>query len=214
MDNLYAQGTISTETIGMSYAPTTSNGEMTGELTIGGTDSSKYTGSITYVPITSTPGPDQYWGIDLSLSYGNTSLRTSSGVVDTGTTMILIASDAFQAYQQATGATLEQSTGLLTITQQQYNNLQSLFFNIGGVNYELTPNAQIWPPSLNSAINGNSNVTYLAIADIGVKEPGAPTIGLDFICGLVFLRRFYTVLDTTNQRVGFANTQYTYATTN
>jgi Eukaryotic aspartyl protease len=91
-DNLYAQGTISTESIGISYAPTTSTGEINGELTFGGTDSTKYTGSITYVPITATSPASYYWGIDQTLTYGNGSpLLASSGIVDTGTTLLLIA---------------------------------------------------------------------------------------------------------------------------
>lgn len=210
-DNLYTQGTISTEEIGISYAPTASIGEINGELTFGGTDSTRYTGSIGYVPITTTLPAGYYWGIDQSLSYGSASpILTSSGIVDTGTTLLLIATDAFQAYQQATGATLDQTTGLLTITQQQYNNLQSLYFNIGGVTYELTPNAQIWPRALNSVIGGNSNAIYLVTADLGSPSGS----GLDFIDGFVFLQRFYSVFDTTNSRVGFATTQYTNATTN
>lgn len=49
-----------------------------------------------------------YWGISQDLTYGQngTSLLSgNSGIVDTGTTLLLIATDAFQKYQQATGAT-------------------------------------------------------------------------------------------------------------
>lgn len=41
-DNLFSQGTISTEAIGIFYEPTTSsNAVMNGELTFGGVDESK-----------------------------------------------------------------------------------------------------------------------------------------------------------------------------
>ena len=43
----------------------------------------------------------------------------------------MIATDAFQKYQQATGAKMDNATGLLTLTEDQFDNLQSLFFNIG-----------------------------------------------------------------------------------
>jgi hypothetical protein len=88
---------------------------------------------VNFVPITSTSPASNYWGIDQDLTYGNnTSLLTgSAGIVDTGTTLLMIATDAFQAYQKATGATMDQSTGLLKLTEQQLDNLQSLFFNIG-----------------------------------------------------------------------------------
>lgn len=66
------------------------------------------------------------------LTYGTgTTLLTSSGIVDTGTTLLLLATgndssvilrglkltllfiDAFQAYQTATGATLDQLVALV-----------------------------------------------------------------------------------------------------
>jgi hypothetical protein len=46
--NLYSQGTISQVVVGVSFEPTTSQTVTNGELTFGGTDSTKYTGSIAY----------------------------------------------------------------------------------------------------------------------------------------------------------------------
>lgn len=54
-------------------------------------------------------------------------------------------SDAYSAYQTATGATVDETTGLLTVTKEQYDNLENLSFVIGGEGFILTPNAQIWP---------------------------------------------------------------------
>ena len=90
-------------------------------------------GSISYVPITSTSPANNYWGIDQSIAYGGaqTLLESTAGIVDTGTTLVMIASDAFQAYQQITGAKMDPTTGLLTVTEAQYENMQSMVFNIG-----------------------------------------------------------------------------------
>jgi Eukaryotic aspartyl protease len=128
-DNLLSQGVISTETIGISYIPSTSASEVpNGEMTFGGTDPAKYvdcnrffvchsncwriryTGSISYVPITQTSPANKYWGIDQTVTYGTSTpiLTNSAGIVDTGTTLLLIATDAFQAYQNATGAVMDQ----------------------------------------------------------------------------------------------------------
>jgi hypothetical protein len=52
----------------------------------------------------------------------------------TGTTLLLIATDAYNRYVDATGAVLDSATGLLRITEAQYANLQSLFFSVNGVN--------------------------------------------------------------------------------
>lgn len=50
-DNLYSSGAISSDLIGVSFEPETSVTDKNGEVTFGGTDSSKYTGSITYTSI-------------------------------------------------------------------------------------------------------------------------------------------------------------------
>ncbi|KAG2109115.1 acid protease [Suillus cothurnatus] len=209
-DNLYAQNTISSEVLGVFFAPASSD-DSGGELTFGGYDASKITGDISYVSITSTSPANTYWGIDQSISYGSTPIMTeTAGIVDTGSTLILIASDAFDKYKSATGATLDKSTELLKISSEQYNQLSSLYFIIGGVTYELTPNGQIWPRSLNSAMGGTADGIYLVISSTGSSSGS----GLDFTNGYCFLERFYSVYDTTNSRVGFATTEYTYATTN
>jgi hypothetical protein len=41
-DNLFSQGTISSDLIGISYEPTTSEGDTNGELNFGSIDDSKY----------------------------------------------------------------------------------------------------------------------------------------------------------------------------
>ncbi|KAG2038807.1 acid protease [Suillus americanus] len=206
-DNLYRKGTIGTEALGVYFAP----GGSAGELTFGGSDSSKTTSSVNYVPITTTSPSSQYWGIDQSITYGSsTILSATAGIVDTGTTLILIATDAFNKYKSATGATLDANTGLLMITSAQYSKLQTLNFKIGGTSYGLTPNGQIWPRSLNTDIGGSSNKIYLVVNDIGSNSG----TGVDFVNGYSFLQRFYSVYDTTHHRVGFATTSSTSAVSN
>jgi cathepsin E len=93
VDNLYSQGTIPEALIGISFEPTNSDAEVNGELTFGGVDESKFTGAIVYTPITTTSPASNYWGIDQTITYGaSTSIMASSaGIVDTGTTLILLA---------------------------------------------------------------------------------------------------------------------------
>ncbi|KAF8191217.1 aspartic peptidase A1 [Pholiota molesta] len=211
-DTLYSHGLINAHTIGISFEPTTVNEVINGEITWGGTDSSKFTGSIAYMPLTTTFPASGYWGIDSSIRYGKskTILSSTAGIVDTGTTLILIASDAFKKYESATGAVSDSTTGLLRVTSAQYSSLSSLYFISGGKTFELTPNAQIWPRSLNTNIGGSASSIYLVVGDAG-SNSGA---GLDFIAGLTFLERFYSVYDTANGRVGLATTSFTDATTN
>ena len=146
-----------------------------------------------------------------------------------GTTLILIATDAFEKYQSATGATFDSNVGLLRVTSAQYAKLKNLSFDIGGVcillwsfnpellihvfcfnqtTFDLIPNAQIWPRNLNSQLGGTAGDIYLVVGDLG--NPSGS--GLDFINGQSFLERFYSVFDTANQRVGLATTSFTTAT--
>ncbi|KAF8124518.1 aspartic proteinase [Boletus edulis] len=209
--NLYTEGTISEEVVGFFFAPTTTEPSTNGELIFGGTDPSGETGSISYVPLTTTSPSSLFWGINQSITYGSdTVLGETAGIVDTGTTLILIASNAYSAYQSATGATLDDNTGLLQLTTTQYDALQNLNFNIGSVAYALIPNGQIWPRSLNTYIGGTTDAIYSIVNDLG--SPSGE--GLDFINGQAFLERFYCVFDSTNHRIGFATTNYTDATTN
>ncbi|THH21222.1 hypothetical protein EW146_g287 [Bondarzewia mesenterica] len=211
-DNLFSQGTITSNLVAVSFEPTTSLTAQNGELTFGGTDSSKFTGSITFTGLTSTSPASEFWGINQSVRYSTstTILSTTAGIVDTGTTLILLASDALKRYQSATGAVADANTGLLRLTTAQFNNLKSLFFTIGGTTFELTANAQIWPRAINSAIGGTSNNVYLIVGDLGTPSGE----GLDFINGFTFLERFYSVFDTANNRLGLATTSFTQATTN
>ncbi|KAG0700668.1 aspartic peptidase domain-containing protein [Suillus ampliporus] len=210
-ENLYTQGEISEIVVGVSFEPTTTELTTNGELTFGGTDATKYTGTLTYTPLTTTYPAAYYWGINESITYGSTTiLAETAGIVDTGTTLILLASNAYTKYQSATGATLDRTTGLLRVTLTQYDALQNLNFNVGSIAYALTPNGQIWPRALNTYLGGSSSYIYLIVNDLGTPSGE----GLDFINGQTFLERFYAVFDTTNARVGFATTSYTDATTN
>jgi saccharopepsin len=100
MDNLYEQKTINSEVLGVFFSPA-SNSDTTGELTFGGYDASKITGSVSYVPITSTSPASGYWGIDQSLRYGTMLiLSETAGIIDTGATFILIATGRRSALRQ------------------------------------------------------------------------------------------------------------------
>jgi cathepsin E len=210
-DNLFSQGTISADLVAVSFEPTTSDTVTNGELTFGGTDSSKFTGSITFTPITGTSPANEFWGIDQTVTYnGATVLASTAGIVDTGTTLVLLATNALTKYRSATGAVLDNTTGLLKVTTAQFNALKPLNFVISGVTFALTANAQLWPRSLNVDIGGVASTIYLIVNDLGSNSGE----GLDFINGQTFLERFYSVFDTGNKRVGFAQTTFTGATSN
>ncbi|KAH9894852.1 aspartic peptidase A1 [Cubamyces lactineus] len=211
-DNLFAQAAIASEIVSISFEPTTSKETINGELTFGGTDTSKFIGQMIFAPITSTSPSSQFFGIQQSVRYAETDtlLKGNPGIFDTGTTLLLLATDALDLYVSSTGAVFDDTTGLYRINPTQFAHLQSMFFTINGITFEFTANAQIWPRNLNSLIGGSSSFVYLIVADIGTRSGS----GMDFINGMTFMERFYTVFDTGNNRVGIANTPFTTATTN
>ena len=69
-----------------------------------------------------------------------------------GTTLILIATDAYNRYQSATGGVRNSATGLLSITSTQFSNLESLFFTAGGVRIFLPLYPQRFLSTLTSSV--------------------------------------------------------------
>ncbi|KAG8710988.1 hypothetical protein FRC11_003905 [Ceratobasidium sp. 423] len=193
MDALLAQKKIEQNMFGVSFAPTTSRGAVNGELTFGGTNPQKYTDKLNWVGITKKEPWNQYWGFEQSIKYGNQTLQASSaGVVDTG-------------------SKIDQSTKLLEIPKDSVGKMRSLFFVINGASYEFTPNAQLWPRALNTALGGKADAYYSVISALSDFEAD---MGSSFINGYVFLERFYTAFDAFGSRIGFATTLSTYANVN
>lgn len=90
-DNLYKAGLIASDELGIFYKPAQS-GTGYGELTWGGVDKTKVVGSVNYVGITSTQPAANYWGVDQTITYnGKTIAPHSAGIIDTGTTLVLLA---------------------------------------------------------------------------------------------------------------------------
>ncbi|KAK7680347.1 hypothetical protein QCA50_016587 [Cerrena zonata] len=101
-DSAFSLGLLDAHEVGISFEPTNSLSSTNGEIIFGGIDDSKFTGDINFVPITSTSPANMFVGIDQSITYGAAGtpiLASTSGITDTGTTLLLIASDALTAYE-------------------------------------------------------------------------------------------------------------------
>jgi len=191
--------------IGFSFKPISDSSNTVAILTgdVGKTDPTKYTGQINYFPVTKA---SSHWSFPLDVTYGTDTptAQGKTGILEILSALNLLEPDSFKVYQQATGATLDEKTGLLTITEEQLGNLQSLFFKIASETYELTPNAQIWPPQSNNIIGGEAGKIYLTTASMDNKLPS----GVDVILGFSFLRHFYGVYDVSG-KFGLAYTPST-----
>ncbi|KAF7321184.1 Aspartic protease [Mycena chlorophos] len=107
MQNLLSQGLISTNVLGVYFAPESGSDvdDPNGELALGGVDSSKYTGTLTYVSVTKTSPYNEYWGITVSsTTYNGKSIGSSANaIVDTGTTFIYIPTATYNTFASDSG---------------------------------------------------------------------------------------------------------------
>lgn len=198
LDNLYKQGSISTEVLGVSFRPVSGSdtSDTNGELTLGGVDSSKYSGTLTYFPQLASGAAAPYWGISIaSFTYGTTTLATgASGIVDTGTTLIYIPTAAYNKFLTATGGKTDTSSGLAVFTTKPTSNFAIKF---GSTTYTLTPAQYLIPNAQYTNFGLSSSKYYAWITDGGSS-------GVNTIIGQKFLEIYYSVYDTTNARIGFA----------
>lgn len=198
LDNLYKAGSIDTNVLGVYFSPESGSDsdDANGELTLGGTDSSKYTGSLTYHSKLTSGDASEYWGISIaSFTYGSTTLASSaSGIVDTGTTLIYIPTSAYNKFLSAAGGATDSSSGLARFSTKPTSNFTIKF---GTTSYTLTP-AQYLVPTAQYSYYGLTSGKYYAWINDGGSS------GVNVIIGQKFLENYYSVFDTTNSRIGFA----------
>ncbi|KAI9324948.1 aspartic peptidase domain-containing protein [Zopfochytrium polystomum] len=164
-----------------------------GEVTIGGTDPSKYTGSFSYIPLNS----ETYW--QMSWSGGKWAAGSSSGaldgsisnfIADTGTTLMILDTAAADGINKGIGASsYSSSTGAYAISCSKSTTGSPFTLTLNGVKYSIPANVYVLDNGDGTCISG---VTRGA-ADAGVG-----------ILGDIFLRQYYSVYDKANARVGFA----------
>ena len=197
-DNLRSQGSITTEVLGVYFKPESGSdtADANGELTLGGTDTSKYTGTLTFFPKLASGTASPYWGIAVaSFSYGSTTLSTNAqGIVDTGTTLIYVPTAAYNGFLSAAGGTTDSRSGLASFTRQPTSNFVIKF---GSTSYPLTPAQYLVPQAQYANFGLTTGKFYSWITNGGSS-------GVNTIIGQKFLENYYSVFDTTNSRIGFA----------
>ncbi|PWN49263.1 acid protease [Violaceomyces palustris] len=152
------------------------------ELYLGGTDSSKYTGSITYFPINSGNG---FWQTPATVNG-----QSISSILDTGTTLIVAPTSEAKSLFSKLGVSSFTQDGTL----YGYYNCASppkVTFNYGGKSVTL---------SSASTTFGTTNTGDCVLSVVGED------IGIDaWITGDKFLINQYVVFDVDNTRAGLAN---------
>ncbi|GJJ77363.1 nickel/cobalt transporter (NiCoT) family protein [Entomortierella parvispora] len=205
-DNLFKQGIITEDVFAISFQSIAGSDEVSGDITFGEVDPTKFTGDIYCIPVTDTSPASDYWGINAAFSYGDTVLLAqTAGIIDYATTALTLATNGFTAFKQQTGAAEDTVTGLLTVTDEQYAAMQPLVLQFSGGSISIPPNGLIWPRSKNSEIGGVEGTIYLVVTDHGSSSGQ----GFDFTIGYRVLQRFYTVFNAGTNQVGIATTSFT-----
>ncbi|XP_002161366.2 lysosomal aspartic protease isoform X1 [Hydra vulgaris] len=168
-----------------------------GELLLGGVDSSKFVGDITYTPVT----VEGYWQFKMDKVVVNGEpMFCASGcnaIADTGTSLIAGPTEEVNKLNQMIGATPIVG-GEYIIDCAKVPSLPALEFWIGGKQFVLKGSDYV----LKVSTLGQTECISGFIA-IDVPPPRGPL----WILGDVFIGPYYTVFDLKNNRVGFANTK-------
>jgi len=190
MDQLVAQGKIQHNVFAFYLA---SGGKTGSTLTLGGADSRFYTGDFTYTKLSKAASVLPYWMISASdIKVGGNSsgacgwVLGCQSVVDTGTSLL--------AGPPAAMNKLIAQVGKVEADCSNVASLPTISFNFGG--HEFPLEADFYVIRVKDPETGKDQC-QLGMQAINV---GAPL----WILGDPFLRKYYTVWDAEEKRVGFA----------
>jgi hypothetical protein len=168
----------------------------TGELFLGGSDPSHYTGTVTYVPLIS----DTYWQValdDLTVG-GKSSTTTKKAIVDSGTSLLAGPTDEVKAIAKSVGAKpFFLNPNEYTVDCTAISSLPDIAFGLGGQQYTLTGKDYV--------INVENVECLFGMTGIDVPAPAGPL----WIAGDIFIRKYYSIFHLPDTKyplgaVGFA----------
>lgn len=165
------------------------NEEGESEAIFGGIDKSHIDGDITYIPLRRKA----YWEVDLdSIAYGDevAELEDTGVILDTGTSLNILPSSLAELLNKEMGAKRGYN-GQYTVDCSRKSELPDITFELAGYKFPLSADDYILE------LQGSCISTFQ-----GMDFP-APT-GPLAILGDAFLRRYYSIYDLGNHRVGVA----------
>jgi len=161
-----------------------------GELVFGGIDKDHFTGDLTYVPLTS----ESYWEVALDgmTLDGKKATSVTKAIIDSGTSILAGPTDDVKALAAQVGAKpFFLNPKEYTIDCSKAATAPDLVVTLGGQKFTLTGKDYI--------INAGGQCLF-GMTGIDVPAPRGPL----WIMGDVFMRKYYTVFDYGQQRVGIA----------
>jgi hypothetical protein len=159
-----------------------------GELSFGGVDTEKFDGELAYVPLIN----ETYWQVSLdSLSYDGASVSTGvKAIIDSGTSLLAGPKDKVAAIAQKAGATSVMGKEYV-VNCTKIDSLPTLEVTLGGQKFTMEGKDYVLQ------VSGQCLFAFM-----GIDLP--PQLGEMWIMGDVFMRKYYTVFDYGQKRVGMA----------
>ncbi|CAD7092990.1 unnamed protein product [Hermetia illucens] len=164
-----------------------------GEIIFGGSDPKHYSGSFTYIPLSS----ESYWAFTMDHGIvGDLEFCASgcSAIADSGTSLLAGPPDSIAYINEEIGAA-QSSNGAYYIPCGEAGALPTVTFYLGGTAFPLT--------SADYIINVVEDGTIYCMSGFS-ENPTAGEGGPSWILGDIFLGKYYTEFDMGNNRIGFA----------
>ena len=162
-------------------------------LVLGGTDTKYYTGDFSYVTLAKAAYLLPYWLISASdIKVGGTSIGACNWLI--GCEMVVDTGTSILAGPVSSVNKLIAPIGNVSADCSNVHTLPTLEFTFAGKTFELGPEFYV--------IRAQDNATAPIECQLGIQgvNAGVPI----WILGDPFLRKYYTVWDKTQNRVGFA----------
>jgi len=166
--------------------------EVGGELVFGGTDQSHFTGDIHWAPVRRKG----YWEVELEgvVFDGETvEMEDTGAAIDTGSSLLAVPTVVADLINKQIGAK-KNFAGQYIIDCDKVPSLPDFSLQFNGKLFKLTGSEYILKAQ---------GTCISAFMGLDIPEPLGPI----WIIGDVFLRKFYTIYDLGNDRVGFANSR-------
>ncbi|KAJ7344234.1 hypothetical protein JRQ81_000184 [Phrynocephalus forsythii] len=187
-DNMMSEGLVSQDLFSVYLSSDDQSGSF---VMFGGVDTSYYTGSLNWVPLSS----ESYWEITLdSITMNGQSVACSGGcqaIIDTGTSLLAGPPNGIANIQYYIGAS-QSSNGEYYVSCSEMNSLPDIVFTMNGIEFPVPASAYL--------LQSNG------YCESGFESISIPTAnGELWILGDVFIRLYYVVFDRANNQVGLAS---------
>ncbi|XP_025263120.1 lysosomal aspartic protease-like isoform X2 [Camponotus floridanus] len=181
LDNMIAQGLVSSPIFSF-YLNRDTSAELSGKLTLGGSDSALYEGDFTYIPISRT-GHWQFIMDKILINDINICGESCETIIELENKFIMGPSK---------NITFSDTLIQTSMDCDQISQLPTIQFILGGKAFNLTSKDYMFPHYLNKTICLSGVVNRFDRDDI------------NWILGSIFISRYYIEFDMKNNRLGFA----------